>query len=395
VNDLSPLKGMPLTELNLSNTRATDLSVLKGMSLKWLHIGNTKVNDLSPLKGMPLKWLHMENIQVSDLSPLKGMPLTELVLFSTKVTELTSLKGMPLQSLHIARTQVNDLSPLKDIPLISLDLGGTPVSDLSPLKGKALKKLYMADTPITDLTPLKGMPLTDLWLDVIEITDVSPLKDMPLTSLQVGYPPTVVDVSLIKDIKKIKNLKKVANEGTLLKPVLEAMVAMNWVAAEQECNQIIADYQDVPAMTNVIQIASLCVKEGIPILRTNQKNPIWIPSQAMSFGGHHYLLWNVRMNWGIACKLCELLGGHLVTINSEDEMTFVFKLMATVKMESCYFGFKADKNGNPQWITGEPWLVKEKVATYSPAFGAIWCSNKNQWHMQTDCVRHFIIEWDR
>jgi hypothetical protein len=36
----------------------------------------TKVSDLSPLKDMPLTRLQLDGTKVTDLSPLKGMPLT-------------------------------------------------------------------------------------------------------------------------------------------------------------------------------------------------------------------------------------------------------------------------------------------------------------------------------
>src|SRR5205085_1417974 len=45
--DLSPLKGMKLTELDCSNTYVSDLSPLVDMKLALLDIGNTDVSDLS------------------------------------------------------------------------------------------------------------------------------------------------------------------------------------------------------------------------------------------------------------------------------------------------------------------------------------------------------------
>jgi hypothetical protein len=81
VRDLSPLQGMPLTSLELGETRVQDLSPLKGMPMTHLDLCNTRVQDLSPLKGMPLTQLHLIGCGgVKDLSPLEGMKLTDIHL---------------------------------------------------------------------------------------------------------------------------------------------------------------------------------------------------------------------------------------------------------------------------------------------------------------------------
>jgi formylglycine-generating enzyme required for sulfatase activity len=78
VKDLSPLAGMPLTELSIGGTLVSDLSPLAGMKLTVLGCNDTVVGDLKPLEGMPLKVLWCQNTRVTDLSPLKGAPLQEL-----------------------------------------------------------------------------------------------------------------------------------------------------------------------------------------------------------------------------------------------------------------------------------------------------------------------------
>ncbi len=132
--DLSPLKGMKLTDLNCHSTQVSDLSPLQGMPLTKLDCGTTNVVDVSPLLGMKLTNLELSS-KVSDLSPLKGMPLTRLRCLDTKVSNLSPLKGMPLTSLEFGNSQVSDLSPLQGMRLTFLNCSGTQVSDLSPLAG--------------------------------------------------------------------------------------------------------------------------------------------------------------------------------------------------------------------------------------------------------------------
>lgn len=60
---------------------------------------------------------------MEDLTPLKGIPLTTLSLFKcSKVRDLTPLKGMPLTRLLLGTRQV-DLSPLDGMHLEIIDLG--------------------------------------------------------------------------------------------------------------------------------------------------------------------------------------------------------------------------------------------------------------------------------
>ena len=146
-----------------------------------VRLGRTRITDLTPLKGMPLTQLGLNGEGITDLMPLKGMPLTELDLWDADgITDLTPLKGMPLTRLDLSYVDgITDLTPLKGMPLTELDLSGADgITDLTPLKGMPLTELDLSDANgITDLTPLKGMPLTRLVLRGADgITDVTPLK---------------------------------------------------------------------------------------------------------------------------------------------------------------------------------------------------------------------------
>ena len=80
VSDLSPLKEMKLEALDIGGTRVHDISALRGMPLTELRMNGTLVSDLAPLQGtkLTLLWLGLNNI---ELSPLKGMPLKDLNVF--------------------------------------------------------------------------------------------------------------------------------------------------------------------------------------------------------------------------------------------------------------------------------------------------------------------------
>jgi WD40 repeat protein len=166
------IEGGVVTELNVNGKNVTDLSPVRFLvGLKVLRCTNGPLSDLSPLKVLPLTTLDLHGTQVRDLTPLKGMPLTALHLWHcSQVQDLEPLKGMPLTDLYMNGSQVRDLMPLKDMKLTLLACNDTSVTDLSPLKGMPLKRLFIHGTGVADLKPLQGMSLEDIRLTPRNIT---------------------------------------------------------------------------------------------------------------------------------------------------------------------------------------------------------------------------------
>ena len=213
VRDLSPLAGMPLTSLDLNTCNLVwDLTPLRGLPLSSLNLNNcTQLQDLSPLKGMKLTWLSVAGIfggtQVQDLEPLRGMPLTSLRL-GAKVRDLSPLQSMPLDSLDMTgATQVGDLSPLRGMPLTWLNLiHCTQVRDLEPLQGMKLTFLHIGFTQVRDLEPLRGMPLTKLLLNETHVTDLKPLEAMQLDSIRLTPKNIATGMDVIRQMKSLKTI---------------------------------------------------------------------------------------------------------------------------------------------------------------------------------------------
>jgi hypothetical protein len=53
-----------------------------------------------------------------------------------------------------------------------------------------------------------------------------------------------------------------------------------------------------------------------------------VPANAVSFGGHHYLIVKQKLSWQKAQLWCEAKGGQLACIESEAEQQFIAKLAA-------------------------------------------------------------------
>lgn len=156
VADISPMRAfLKLQYLNCmaSNTklgRLSDLSPLHGLPLTELYCGQSLVSDLSPLAGMKLTTLFCSNSNVADLSPVRGMPLKSLQAGSTHITDLKPLAGMPLELLNCSGTKVKDMALIASFPLKVLSLSYSEVADFSPLeKCQTLEHLHLHGTPIT------------------------------------------------------------------------------------------------------------------------------------------------------------------------------------------------------------------------------------------------------
>ena len=171
VEDITPLKGLPLRSLDLGFLPVEDLSPLDGMPLRSLTLEQDEDSegpkiddaDLAMLKGMPLESLKMQFQDIENISSLADFKLKELNLYGTRVSDISTLKGMPLSSLWLRRTPVSDITALEGVKLVSLDLKETKVSDLNALKGMtSLKRLNIAETDVKDLTPLAGLELERL-----------------------------------------------------------------------------------------------------------------------------------------------------------------------------------------------------------------------------------------
>ncbi len=102
--DLIELQFVSHAVTNISPVRA--LPKLAALSCDGIG-GRGILRDLSPLKGLKLTRLELQGTQVSDLSPLRGMPLSGLAVYDTRVSDLSPLADcMELTNLSVQQTAV-------------------------------------------------------------------------------------------------------------------------------------------------------------------------------------------------------------------------------------------------------------------------------------------------
>lgn len=79
-----------------------------------------------------------------------------------------------------------------------------------------------------------------------------------------------------------------------------------------------------------------------------------IPSDAGSFGGHYYYVYEDATTWTQAKQLCEARGGHLAVFSSKEESDYAFNYMTQKGYNLAYFGLSdQDEEGVWKSVTGE------------------------------------------
>lgn len=188
VQDLSPLRGMPLHDLTLNGTPFANLEDLEGLPIERLQLNACPVSDLAPLAKLPLQELSIASTRISSLQPLRGMSLRKLVLRDTGISTLRPLAGMPLEELNLQGCgKIESLDSLRGAPLNRLTINGTSIRDLSPLAGMPLEIFEAAHTQLTSLQGLEKAPLRRVVLAATPVTDLRPLSDSPVVHLVLRY----------------------------------------------------------------------------------------------------------------------------------------------------------------------------------------------------------------
>jgi eukaryotic-like serine/threonine-protein kinase len=120
LTDLSPIRGMGLTVLNVwQNPALSDLSPLRAMKLTSFQAGNTAVEDLSPLQGMPLTLLGVNKCRrLRNVAVVRTLPaLRTFLCDGCPITTLEPLAGTPISELLFDyRPSRGDAEVLQQMP---------------------------------------------------------------------------------------------------------------------------------------------------------------------------------------------------------------------------------------------------------------------------------------
>jgi hypothetical protein len=125
----------------------------------------------------------------------------------------------------------------------------------------------------------------------------------------------------------------------------------------------------------------------------------WNQFNRHQWNGHEYELIPIDRKWLEASADCEILGGHLVTIATEEENNFVASLVSEAQIVEVLIGFTdQDTEGEWQWITNEPvtytnWDPGEPADAGQEDYAGI--RNDGRWpDLQVYEERPYVCEWD-
>ncbi len=242
LTNLAPLRGLQLTELNITGNPISDLSPLQGMPLKFLKCGYSLVTDISPLQGMKLEDLDLRNTPVSGLLFLKNLEAAPAVAILRSIKTLKSINNQPAaefwkkvdakttnlepwhkevekmppeKQVEAVVAKLKELNPgyrgavkhvIKDgVAVTGLTFAADPgLTDIAPLRAlPALASLTIRQTQVSSLAPLAGLQLSYLDCRQTRVTDFAILQTMPLQYLQADIRPER-DAAILKAIKTLR-----------------------------------------------------------------------------------------------------------------------------------------------------------------------------------------------
>ena len=389
IQDLEPLRGMPLTALYCAGNRIESLEPLRGMPLVTLNCGGNPITSLEPLRGMPLVTLLCECCKIKSLEPLRGrsltmlncggneledgleplrgMTLTWLSCWGNSIADLRPLEGMCLTALYCEGNQIHSLEPLKGMPLTTLICSGNQVDNLEPLRGLSLGSLHCAGNRITDLEPVGGLPLKMLSCHCNRIKTLRPLKDLSLGVLTCGG----------NELTGIESFIKNPPESFLFDCDSIPSDELEWIHKVWS--------RDVRFTASAKHVAVLLALRKFDMAGLRQL--------AAEFNGHHYVFVPKFVRWEEAKAFCEKVGGHLLTITSREENEFVASMFPHGSW--VWLGLRTTERGQ-EWVTGEPFefnayidVLRERRPGTKVFFNGTW-----SYEVCQDGRTGFVIEWD-
>jgi len=367
IRSLEPLRGMPVTSLNIIGNDVEDIEPLRGMKLNIFVSEGCPIRSIEPLRGMPITLVNIGGGLVEDLEPLRGMPLTFLSCWGNKIRSLEPLAGMrTLAALYCNANKIESLEPLRGVPIVTMNCSGNLIRDLGPLQGSPLGVLHAGDNRIESLEPLRGCPLHMLSIQNNRIRSLDPLRGMDLASLTCGS-------NELKDFRALIDTPPddFRYDGDSI-PMRELeRVRDRWARHSKFGGHL-------------KQIAVL-----IALRRSNAKK---LRQIATGFRGHRYLFIPKFLTWDEAKAYCEDLGGHLLTIPDKEANDFISSLFP----QGAWFWMGLyRKPSGCEWVTGAPFTFTnfvDPLQARKPGpkiYSGRWTTDD-----VPGAHNSFVIEWD-
>ena len=172
IKDVSSLPSAhAMMELNLGGNLIQDITALARFAnrektiicrydIEFLTLSNNRIRDLSPLKGLMISSLNLSGNAMVDMEGLVGADGINNLIFTNSGLDSAECfaKLVQLEILNVSGNRISDVSPLSRLEnLISVDLSSNTLCNPTPLAGlPRIQSLYLEHNPISDITDLSS-----------------------------------------------------------------------------------------------------------------------------------------------------------------------------------------------------------------------------------------------
>ncbi len=272
VMDLTPLSGLPLTELYLQGNPIEDYTPIKelypkllGRNFEYVEYAQPENPDAVvtfPDPVMEMKVRKALNIPQGDITAGDAAKVTKLALSNewmpqipqeVQIRDLTGIGYfINLRELEAMFNAIGDISPLSGLwELTRLELGGNALSDISVLAGLTrLESLTLFGNGIRDISPLSGLTsLRSLHLGGIPLVDLNLLAGLTKIDHLYAGGCGIEDIGALAGMTNMYRLELSDNYITDLSPLsgMGNLIKLNLA------NNPIQDYSPIGAIYPKLQ----------------------------------------------------------------------------------------------------------------------------------------------
>ena len=304
VTDLTPLAGLPLTELYLQGNPIADYSPireiypnLKGRNFEYIEFKQPENPDLVITFSdavMEKKVRQALNIPQGDITAGAAAQVTKLMLSNDwspqipKETQITDLSGVEhfinLQELGATFNAITDISGLSGLTqLKSISLGGNRVADIKVLASlNRLEGLELFGNNIRDISPLASLTsLRSLHIGNLSVPDIGPLSNLTSKDHLYANNCGIWDISPLSGMVNMHRLDLSNNYITDLSP----LAGMTNLIMLRLADNPVQDYTPIQALYEKLEEKDFEYGQifdvQIPLRPENPEEPVAIPDAGL------------------------------------------------------------------------------------------------------------------
>lgn len=135
------------------------------------------------------------------------------------------------------------------------------------------------------------------------------------------------------------------------------------------------------------KLLAACDRKEFPAIRVQG---------TVSWNGHDYVYVNADFTWNTALEICKSMGGHLVTLTSGPEASYVESTFLRPNDKAAWIGGSdAAEEGKWVWVTGEPWHFWARINDdFGAAHAITWWRDLGFHDWLGDKRQAYVCEWD-